>query len=220
MCADKSVSVQNRPHRPEADNASNSMTPAIEAALKAHYRDFLTYLLRRVGDPAAAEDVLQNFCLRVMQSGTELRDDRSAIGWLYKVLRSVLVDHYRRNAVRRRGLASYTQEKQVLEDSHVAAESDGAICKCIRGLVSGLRPEYAELVMRIDFLEESRDQVGADLDITQQNLRVRLHRARLAIGSALQKHCGACCQAGYDDCSCERDCTGTGSTADQQPLSV
>ena len=81
MCADKSVSVQNRPHRPEADNASNSMTPAIEAALKAHYRDFLTYLLRRVGDPAAAEDVLQNFCLRVMQSGTELRDDRSAIGW-------------------------------------------------------------------------------------------------------------------------------------------
>nr|WP_306268707.1 sigma-70 family RNA polymerase sigma factor [Pararhizobium sp. IMCC3301] len=196
------------------------MTPAIEAALKAHYRDFLKYLLRRVGDPAAAEDILQNFCLRVMQSGTELRDDRSAIGWLYKVLRSVLIDHYRKDAVRQRGHASYTQEKQVLKDNHAAADSDEAICKCIRGLVSDLRPEYAELVMRIDFLEEPRDQVGAELDITQQNLRVRLHRARLAIGSALQKHCGTCCKAGYDDCSCDRDCTRTGSPADQQLRSV
>lgn len=220
MCAHKPGSRPERPDNPQAAYSSGSMTPAIEAALKAHYRDFLTYLLRRVGDPAAAEDVLQNFCLRVMQSGTELRDDRNAIGWLYKVLRSVLIDHYRKDAARRRGHASYGQHRQVLEDTHAIVESDEAICRCVRGLVSDLRPEYCEVVRRIDFLEEPRENVGAELGITQQNLRVRLHRARQAIGTALQKHCGECCQTDYLDCSCDRDCTRPGTQQRQQPLAV
>lgn len=191
----------------ETQDERRPVSPALEQALKAHYRDFLRYLMRRVGDQATAEDVLQSFCVRVMQSETQLRDDRSAIGWLYTVLRSVLMDHFRGDSVRNRGDARYSREQMILEEEGFETGDEAGVCKCLHGVLPELRPEYAELLRRVDFLEESRQDVAADMGISQQNLRVRLHRARAAIGVALKQHCGPCCETEFRDCFCERDCT-------------
>ncbi|MGJ5619106.1 RNA polymerase sigma factor [Sulfitobacter sp. MF3-043] len=187
------------------------VSPALELALKAHYIDFQRYLLRRVGDKATAEDVLHSFCIRVMQSETRLRDERSALGWLYTVLKSVLMDHFRKETVRNRNYTRYSQERMVLETDRAGQEENDTICNCLRGLLPDLRPEYAEILRRVDFLEEPRKLVAADMGVSQENLRVRLHRARGAIGVALKQHCGACCETEYRDCFCQRDCTDTGS---------
>ena len=191
---------------PDAVGASGKdirpMSPAIEAALGMHYRDFRRFLVSRVGDAAAAEDVLQNFCIRVMQSGTELRDDKSALGWLYTVLRSVLTDHYRKEARRRGGDAAYVQNQMVLSEQSNETDDGIGLCRCINGLVLDLRPEYSEVLRRVDFGEEPRETIGADLGISQQNLRVRLHRARQAIGELLKGHCSGCCNEDFRDCFC------------------
>jgi RNA polymerase sigma factor (sigma-70 family) len=189
-------------------------SPALERALQAHYVDFLRYLVRRVGDQATAEDILQSFCIRVMQSETQLRDEGSAIGWLYTVLRSVLMDHFRGDTVRKRGDARYSREQMVLGGDSVEAEDAGAICNCLRGLLPKLRPEYAELLRRVDFLEEPRKDVAAAMGISQQNLRVRLHRARAAIGVALKQHCGGCCESEFRDCFCDRESTDDAAPAE------
>jgi len=202
----------NAPVVPTTD-APRPVSPALEQALKAHYTDFLRYLTRRVGDQATAEDILQTFCIRVMRSETQLRDDRSAIGWLYTVLRSVLMDHFRGGAVRRRGDARYSREQMILNEEGPGTEDDGGICNCLRGLLPELRPDYAELLRRVDFLEQSRTDVATDMGISQQNLRVRLHRARAAIGIALKQHCGPCCETEYRDCFCEQDCTDEAALA-------
>ena len=207
-------SAKSQPDKPNPQADLHSVSPALEEALKAKYHEFEGYLVRRVGDKATAEDVLQNFCIRVMQSDVQLRDEESAIGWLYTVLRSVLMDHFRRDSTRKRGDARYAREKRVLQEDRTELDEVDATCKCLRGLLPELRPEYAELVRRIDFQQESRKTVGADMAISDQNLRVRLHRARLAIGVALKQHCGTCCEAEYRDCFCERDCT----TAVSDPL--
>jgi len=196
----------NAPVVPSSDTP-HPVSPALEQALKAHYTDFLRYLIRRVGDQATAEDILQTFCIRVMRSETQLRDDRSAIGWLYTVLRSVLMDHFRGDSVRKRGDARYSREQMVLQGDHVEVSDEGAICQCLRGLLPELRPDYADLLRRVDFLEEPRNDVAIDMGISQQNLRVRLHRARAAIGIALKQHCGPCCESEFRDCFCERACT-------------
>ena len=203
--------TQKSSHLPDPQEDQRAGSPVLELALKAHYLDFQRYLMRRVGDKATAEDVLQSFCIRVMQSKTQLRDEASAIGWLYTVLKSVLMDHFRKETVRKRGDARYSQEQLVLDGDHLAQESDDAICKCLRGLLPELRPEYAEILRRVDFLEETRKNVADDMGVSQQNLRVRLHRARGAIGVALKQHCGACCETEYRDCFCENSCTDASS---------
>lgn len=191
--------------KPQID--PRAVSPALELALNAHYTDFRNYLVRRVGDKTTAEDILQIFCIRVMQSGTQLRDEGSAIGWLYTVLKSVLMDHFRKETVRKSGDARYVQERMVLESDSFGPDENAAVCHCLRSLLPDLRPEYAEILRRVDFLEEPRKKVAADMGVSLENLRVRLHRARLAIGVALKQHCGACCEAEYRDCFCERECT-------------
>ena len=186
--------TQKPSHLPDPKEYQGSGLPVLELALNAHYLDFQRYLMRRVGDKATAEDVLQSFCVRVMQSQTQLRDEASALGWLYTVLKSVLMDHFRKETVRKRGDARYSQEQLVLDGDDLAQESDDAICKCLRG-----------------FLEETRKNVADDMGVSQQNLRVRLHRARGAIGVALKQHCGACCETEYRDCFCENSCTDDSS---------
>jgi RNA polymerase sigma factor (sigma-70 family) len=203
--------TQKPSHLPDPKEYQGSGLPVLELALNAHYLDFQRYLMRHVGDKATAEDVLQSFCVRVMQSQTQLRDEASALGWLYTVLKSVLMDHFRKETVRKRGDARYSQEQLVLDGDHLAQESDDAICKCLRGLLPELRPEYAEILRRVDFLEETRKNVADDMGVSQQNLRVRLHRARGAIGVALKQHCGACCETEYRDCFCENSCTDDSS---------
>lgn len=194
------------PEQIPADALSSAST-ALELALKGHYADFQRYLIRRVGNKAAAEDILHSFCIRVMQSKTQLRDEGSAIGWLYTVLNSALMDHFRKEAVRKRVDASYVQEQMILDGSGAGQSDDEAICSCLRGLLPELKHEYAEVLRLVDFLGEPRKKVAEDLAVSQENLRVRLHRARSAIGVALKQHCGACCETEYRDCFCERDCT-------------
>tara|TARA_R110002074_G_scaffold118673_2_gene251388 strand:- start:97 stop:738 length:642 start_codon:yes stop_codon:yes gene_type:complete len=203
MSENKKISTDS----PGPHNDRHPVSPALESALEAHYVDFQRYLLRRVGNKAIAEDVLQSFCIRVMQSETQLRDEGSAIGWLYTVLRSVLMDHFRKETVRKRGDARYAQERMVLDDDSFGQDDADSTCDCLRGLLPELRPEYAEILRQVDFLEEPRAGVAASMGISQENLRVRLHRARLAIGVALKQHCGTCCETEFRDCFCERDCT-------------
>ena len=210
-----SDSGQMQPDGSDTQDDRRPVSPALELALKAHYNDFQRYLVRRVGDKATAEDILQTFCIRVMQSGTQLRDEGSAIGWLYTVLKSVLMDHFRRETVRKSGDARYSQEQIVLEGDSYGPDDD-TVCKCLRGVLPDLRPEYAEILRHVDFLEVSRNKVAADMGLTQENLRVRLHRARHAIGVALKQHCGSCCETEYRDCFCERGCTDTVSPGNEE----
>ncbi|MBA3910747.1 MAG: RNA polymerase subunit sigma-70 [Rhodobacter sp.] len=190
-----------------AQSRRSRTSPAIETALQRHYSDFRRFLARRVGDAATAEDVLQNFCMRVLQSGTELRDDNSAVGWLYTVLRSALTDHYRKEARRRGGNDRFVRDQLTLGETSVEPGQDAGLCGCVNGLILDLRPEYGELLRRVDFDEEPRDKVGTDLGISQKNLRVRLHRARQAVGELLRGHCSGCCDENFRDCFCELDCT-------------
>ncbi len=192
---------------PGQANTLGSASPEIDAALRRHYTDFRHFLLRRVTDPSTADDVLQNFCIRVMQSRTELRDAKSALGWLYTVLRSVLIDHYRKETRRRRGENGYAVEAAILSEDVVSSESSDSICSCVNGLTSELRSDHAEILRRIDFDGELRERVSSELGITPQNLRVRLHRARAALKNALHGHCGACCETGFRDCYCDKGCT-------------
>lgn len=195
--------IETDPLSDELGNTSRPMTPEIEMALTDYYHEFRRYLVRRVGDSVTAEDVLQTFCVRVINSGTVLRNSESVVAWLYTVLRSVLTDHYRSEAARRRRKDSYMQDQMVLGDGQVDLANEKGVCSCLRELVPGLRPDYAEILERIDLSDEPRERAAADLGITPSNARVRLHRARQTLRVSLAAFCTDCSEGRFDDCTCE-----------------
>ena len=176
--------------------------PGLETTLSTNRNAFLGFLVKRLGNRPDAEDVLQEFCIRVLARKDQLRDARRMDAWLYAVLRSALNDHYRKLGRSRRLKDAVALEAQSAAIADDPVEDMEVICNCVKGLVNELRPPDADLIRRIDIDEDDRMIVAADLGLKAGALNVRLHRARAALSDVLLAHCGPCCRHGFDDCSC------------------
>ena len=174
---------------------------------------FLGFLVKRLGNLAEAEDVLQEFCIRVMQRKDQLLETDKLTAWLYAVLRSTLNDHYRKVGRGRRLSATFENEQKTVEVSEDGAEEFNHVCQCVAGLVPSMRPDQSDLIRRLDIEDEDRQSVANDLGVSVGALGVRLHRARAALRDSLLEHCGGCCKHGFEDCSCSP--TGCDSDATQ-----
>lgn len=171
-------------------------------ALVSQRSAFIGFLMKRLGNKADAEDVLQEFCMRVLSRKDQLRDTERLDAWLYAVLRSALNDHFRKSGRRDRLGEAVAGDPTRTRTEPDAYETHGHICTCIEGLIPELRPADAELVRRVDLESEPRAGVASDLGITVGALGVRLHRARATLRDRLLSHCGCCCEHGFEDCHC------------------
>lgn len=169
---------------------------------------FKGFLRRRLGSEAEAEDLLQQGLLKAIRNADGWADAESATAWFYRILRNTLIDHYRSRAAEGRKNDALLREMVATgEDSHSAPDSElrGEICACLNRLLPALKPEYADLVKRIDLDGEAPAVVADKHGITYNNLMVRLHRARQALRKSLEHSCGACTKHGCLDCTCGHD---------------
>ena len=200
-------------------NSPRSMHPAVEAALVESHREFLGFLVRRLGDRDTAEDVLQQFYLRVVSRGPELRQAESVAAWLYTVLRTTLVDHYRREAARRRRDTDFALV-QTLAEERWDAMPEGRVCACLNKVLPTLKPEYSDLLQRVDLRGAPPRQVAGDLALTPNNLRVRLHRARRALRRALFQSCRDCTEPDCRICEQARRQTAAFAIEEHRPIAL
>lgn len=164
---------------------------------------FLGFLVKRLGNQADAEDVLQEFCFRVLARKDQLRDAGRTEAWLYSILRSALNDFFRKSGRRERLAKAYAVEQPDVQMPTDVSEGFARFCMCTHALVPDLRPRDADMVRRIDIEDEDRKAVAADLGLTTGALAVRLHRAHAVLRGMLLKFCGLCCAKGFGDCSCK-----------------
>lgn len=171
--------------------------------LLANHRRFLDFLSTRVGNREDAEEILQDAFVRGLQKAGTIRDEESAVAWFYRLLRNAVTDHYRRNAAGRK--AAEGKARNVLEvDAGFEADLERTVCECVNDLIPALKPEYADLIRRVDLGGADVSSVAADLGISPGNARVRLHRARAALRGELERSCRTCATHGCLDCTCSR----------------
>ena len=187
----------------DPDIAARAADAAVRRALVEGHRQRLGFLRRRLGSGDEAEEVLQMFMLRAVERSADLRDVRSVRGWLSRILATTIVDHQRRAGKRRKReeiVDPFDLEELSIEPDD---ELEEAICNCLYKLLPTLKPEYAEVIWRIDLLEEPRDRVAASLGVSLNNITVRLHRGRQALKKRLEEMCMTCPVHGFLDCRCD-----------------
>lgn len=160
---------------------------------------FLAFLLQRVGDRAAAEEILQEAFVRGIERGGSLRSEESAVAWFYRLLRNALADHQRRQGIARQTIQPHPTEPEADPD----VELGRVVCACIHDLIPTLKPEYAEAVRQVDLGGASVTEYARVAGITANNASVRLHRARTALHERLIQSCGTCTEHGCLDCHCK-----------------
>lgn len=165
---------------------------------------FRGFLQKRLSDDALVEDLLQQSFIKVIERSHELKKIESAVSWFYRILRNSIVDYYRSHASHNRKVEGLLQEMITAGEDQTPAfdEVRPTVCVCLTLLLRGLRPAYADLLRRIDLEGDSVDMVANDLQVTPNNLTVRLHRARKALKARLEQVCGICTNHGCFNCTC------------------
>ena len=176
-------------------------TPAPLAVLLENHRQFLRYLERRVGDPALAEDILQDAFAKVMDRPDQAPDDEAIVPWFYRTLRNAAIDQFRRRGAATRAVEAFAREldTQTAAGPELAAE----ICACVTRLATTLKPEYAEALAAIDVGGVPVKTFAEQRGLSASNAGVRVFRARAALKKRLVESCGTCAEHGCRDCTCQ-----------------
>ncbi len=187
--------------------AIGELDEAVATALREGHREFLRYVARRTGSLVEAEDVLQDFYQKAIRSARTIKEPGALRGWLAQILRRTLVDHYRRDCVRKSAMERLEREGAPIV--RIDADAEQAVCGCLYRILPPLPADYSRIIWQVDLLGQSRRKVAKTLRISENNLGVRIHRARSALRSALQRFCTTCPTHGFLNCACEEDMRST-----------
>jgi len=168
-----------------------------DALVLPHLDRLLGFARRRTGDEEAAEDAVQEACVRAWTGFAELRDPASARAWLYRILRTVLADVRERDG-RRARLVSITR----LEEAHdallaardgdadpvfaeVAARLDGAV---VRAALAAVPEDFAVPVELHDIDGLKYQEIADVLGIPIGTVMSRISRGRRLLAGAVTVH--------------------------------
>nr|WP_189213176.1 sigma-70 family RNA polymerase sigma factor [Actinokineospora fastidiosa] len=167
-----------------AARAAQGDAAAFDALVRAHTDRMYRVALRVCGDPADAEDVVQDAWIAAWRGLSGFRGEAKVSTWLYRVVSNTAVAHLRR----RRPTASLTGVEVVdqgptPEGQALLRERAAAVHRAIAALEPGQR---VPLVLR-EFEGLSYAEVAEVLGVEVTVLHRRLHRARVALLAKLRE---------------------------------
>jgi RNA polymerase sigma-70 factor, ECF subfamily len=178
-----------------------------ERWLEDHGDVLFSFALLRVRDRATAQDLVQETFLAALKAIDRFAGRSTERAWLFGILRNKLVDHYRRQS-REMALADAEsaapeedglfhaaglgkdgwihrlapQRWEAPDESLVSGEFQGVFQEC----VSGLPDKVAQVFLRREIDDLPSEEICKEFGISQNNLWVMLHRARMALRRCLE----------------------------------
>ena len=154
---------------------------------RAHVDDVTRFVARRVANPDQVADLTAQVFLAVIDAAPRYRGSFGGPRtWLYGIARNVIAAEFRRS-VRERRAESLVAGRRLLDADdvdHLVEKIDAA--RRVRELHAGLQalPKGERAVLELVAVDGlSVAEAAAALNIRQVTARVRLHRARQALGS-------------------------------------
>ena len=183
-------------------SAREGRTPELQAGLAAIAQGraaLVRSLAMRVGSRADAEDLVQSALLKALERAADLRDDDKLVAWFRRILETSLGDHRRRRAAELRMRSRLGPDDE--EPSQVA-DQRWLTCRCLEAALMTVRPEYADLLRRIELEGIPLRQVAQEFGLRPNTAAVRLHRGRQALVRSVRQLCRFCRLHWGFDCSC------------------
>ena len=187
-------------HQPRSATYTGVVPDESFDVLLENHRAFLSYLERKVGDRALAEDILQDAFVKLACRPDQAPPDEALVPWFYRSLRNAAIDRFRRRAASDRALEAFARELDTSESP--APDLATTICACVSNLAGTLKQEYTEALMAIDVHGQSVKSFAEQYGLSSSNAGVRVFRAREALRRRVTECCGTCAEHGCNDCTC------------------
>ncbi len=150
----------------------------------------LRYLQRYVGDPAVAEDLLQETLIRIARGLPGFNARASVKTWAFSIATRVAADHYRQPA-NRAHIVEFDEAPEV-PDGNLAIDQQLVIDEmngCIRQVIDSLPADYRAALVLHDLQGLPVPQTAEICGCSVPTAKIRIHRARLRLKEALQHAC-------------------------------
>lgn len=183
----------------DAPDLAQRLTPESIDVLISYRKRFLSYLTRWLGDEALAEDILQASYARALERGG-LRSEERVVSWFQRLLRNLAIDHLRKQSAEERATLKWASNEA--EFTSLPDELASSLCGCIHDMIASLPNSQEQVLRSVDLEELSIAETAEKIGISQNNTRVRLHRARMSLRNMLLATCGICAEHGCLDCWC------------------
>jgi RNA polymerase sigma-70 factor (ECF subfamily) len=148
------------------------------------WREFSTplrkFLRARTHTKADAEDLLQEVFVRIQKRLPDLREPAKLQGWVYRIARNTVIDHYR------------TRREHLPLDFEL--EADDPEGRDVVDLSGSLRNFIAAPLVRHEFQGEPLQEVATALGLSLTATKSRVRRARLMLREMLDQ----CCRFEFD----------------------
>jgi RNA polymerase sigma-70 factor, ECF subfamily len=183
-----SQSASNRPQ--EGEKTAPFDLLRYRQALLDHVRGI-------VRDPAEAEDVLQEVLVKAHQSADQLRAAGALTTWLFRIATHLAIDHLRKHSRQPQVVDAVDPTELVAEDESAPGlervVEQQEMSSCVQRFLLDLPSVYRAVLLLHDFDGMTAVEIASSLGISVQNAKIRLHRGRAALKSALQAGCEFCC---------------------------
>ena len=163
--------------------------------LVRRYQDRLyPTILRLLGSPEDAQDVLQDSFVRAFEKLDQFHGESSFYTWIYRIAVNLALSEYRRHRHRGRDRwADPVSLSLAAEPVDVSPETDPAIALerverelIVQTALNELGPEHRAVVVLKDFDGRRYEEIASLLEIPIGTVRSRLHRARSELRERLR----------------------------------
>ena len=177
----------------------NETLPDFQQIYTTFQPKILGYLSRLAGQEEA-EDLCQETFLKVEQGLSGFRGEAQLSTWIYRIASHVFHDRLRNRSFKQQQCeqsaeldddlledrAPLSQEpKQQIDQQVIRAEMNS----CIRSYIDQLPEIYREVLLLSEAEGFKNREIAEILQISLENVKVRLHRARSRLKESLQSHC-------------------------------
>ncbi len=145
------------------------------------------FLRTRTRTEADADDLLQEVFVRIHKALPVLREPAKLQGWVYRIARNAVIDHYRAR-----------KENLPLDFELEAEDPEGRdavdLTESLRRFIAALPPAYREPLVRHEFQGEALQDVATALGLSLTATKSRVRRARRMLREMLDQ----CCRFEFD----------------------
>ncbi|MGA2762123.1 MAG: RNA polymerase sigma factor [Spirochaetia bacterium] len=168
-------------------NTEYARPPSFEAVYEALFPTIFRISLRITGDREIAEDLCHEAFIKLMERPNLLPDMDQCKFWLIRVVKNLSLNHEKRKTREKAAYSRLTRlsigvtessEKQLIRE-----ETRSSVQKALDDLPYNLR---APLVFR-EYGDLSYKEIGAILGVSENNVKVRIFRARERLEKALME---------------------------------
>lgn len=151
------------------------------------------------GGPSEAEDVMQDALLKTFRYVKRIRDPRAFRTWLYRTVRNACLMKRRRKAGEPPRVLSLDDVLPSIDGGGAAVETaepgrspetlavNAALRRRLSKALRALPPDYRAVVFLREMEGLSTKDVARALKISESNVKMRLHRARLFLRKELEE---------------------------------